>query len=92
MALEETISICLAVVATSGICAIAYYASEVNRERIQQAGIDKRKGVSQTTYAGKDWWVPVIQELAKNPQVVEAITKLMPQVLEIVERLTPPKK
>lgn len=79
---------CLTLIATA--CAVAYYASIANQERIRQAGIDRRAGTNPTpNYAGKDWYVPVLVELSKSPQVVEMLTKLAPQLIEMFNKKPP---
>lgn len=68
------------------VCAIVgtLYYSEANKERIRQAGIDRRAGTALQQAHMPEWWQPVILELVKNQQVVEMITKLAPTIVENV--------
>lgn len=76
----------LSLMATAG--AVAYYASIANQERIRQAGIDSRAGNAHTgaPYRPGEWYVPILTELAKNPQAVEMATKLLPQLMEMLKK------
>ena len=95
MGIIETVIIGASVISSVGICALAWYYSTVQAAVqsaiIQQQGIDRRfaasaggtNGTSPSPF-GKDaeWWMPIVHELSKNPEVVKLALNYAPGILE----------
>ena len=93
MAIVEVLVIAGSIVSAVGICAMAWYLSIINAAHIQQQGIDTRAAKallasggnnnSSTPYGkNADWWMPVLMELSKNPEVVKLALNYAPGILE----------
>lgn len=78
----EVLVLGFSAVSCTGICAWAWYQSQVQAAIIQQQGIDRRAaarigegGTSTSPYNKTEWWVPLATELLKNPGVQDMILK-----------------
>jgi len=88
MALLEVALICLSFVSCVGICAGAYFLSEQRKAEIQQNGINSRAVLRQKTDESasiekQEWYVPILVELLKNPQIQNlALQKIAPMLTQ----------
>jgi len=95
MAVIEVAIICSTMLAAVGTCACAWYMAQTRAAVIQQQGIDRRaaaKGAegSPSPYQHQEWWVPLVSEALKNPEIIKLvaphaeglITKFLPQKVE----------
>jgi len=84
MAELETALICLSFVIAVGIVAWVYFTTEIRKETLRQAGISERAGLKQSAYTQRDeWYIPIIQELLKNPEMQNVVISLVKQFPEI---------
>lgn len=85
MAIVEIGMICLSIVSCVGICAVAYYLSEMRKMEIQQAGIDRRAAAKlpQESYQPqKEWYQTAIESALQSPELMKVITPYIPQLVE----------
>lgn len=78
----EVLILGLSAVSCTGICAWAWYQSQVKAAIISQQGIDRRAAArlggensTSSPYNKTEWWVPLATELMKNPQIQDMILK-----------------
>lgn len=87
MAGLETALICLSFVIAIGIVCYVYYTTEIRKENIRQQGISERAGLKQSAFTQKEeWWVPILSELLKNPEMQNVIVSLVKQFPELTTK------
>jgi hypothetical protein len=75
----EVLIVGISAVSCTGICAWAWYQSQVRAAVIQQQGIDRREAARQATgsttspYNKQEWWVPLVQSALQNPQIMNMV-------------------
>lgn len=90
MTIIEVAVVCLSLVGCALICGVAYLTSEINKARISQEGIDRRAalkmGGENTTTSSygqrQEWWVPILTELMKNPDIMKIVSNFAMEKLQ----------
>ena len=93
--LEEIVVVTTGTILCISACCITYFLTEQRKALIQQNGISARAaakigvdGITPVTGAyGRDqWWVPIVLELVKSPEIVKLAVQYAPGILQ---KLTP---